>query len=68
MMAEASSRPAKKLVLTAIVALLIWLPAAEADAQSYPNHPITLIVPAPAGGGTDTQARRPIRTATRFWL
>jgi tripartite-type tricarboxylate transporter receptor subunit TctC len=28
-----------------------------AYADDYPNHSITLIVPAPAGGGTDTQAR-----------
>ncbi len=31
--------------------------APQARAQSYPSHPITFIVPAPAGGGTDTQAR-----------
>lgn len=28
-----------------------------AGAEDYPNRPITLIVPSPAGGGTDTQAR-----------
>lgn len=31
--------------------------APSARAQSYPSRPITFIVPAPAGGGTDTQAR-----------
>ena len=56
-MSDVSSLPAIKLALAAIAALVICLPAAEADAQSYPSHSITLIVPAPAGGGTDTQAR-----------
>jgi tripartite-type tricarboxylate transporter receptor subunit TctC len=56
-MSEVNSRPAMKLVLAAIAALVICLSTAKADAQSYPNHSITLIVPAPAGGGTDTQAR-----------
>ena len=33
------------------------LAAASAQAQSYPNRPIKLIVPWPAGGGVDTSAR-----------
>jgi tripartite-type tricarboxylate transporter receptor subunit TctC len=33
------------------------LSAPSARAQSYPSRPITFVVPAPAGGGTDTQAR-----------
>ena len=37
------------------VAAAFFAPAARA--QSYPSRPITFIVPAPAGGGTDTQAR-----------
>ena len=28
-----------------------------ATAQTYPSHPITMIVPSPAGGPTDTLAR-----------
>lgn len=31
--------------------------APPATAQSYPTHPVTLIVPFPAGGGTDAFAR-----------
>src|SRR5207237_2246453 len=38
-----------------LFALLLLLPAARAD--DYPNHPITLIVPYPPGGGVDTIAR-----------
>jgi tripartite-type tricarboxylate transporter receptor subunit TctC len=33
------------------------LTAVSAQAQSYPNRPIKLIVPWPAGGGVDTSAR-----------
>src|ERR1700679_3563844 len=43
--------------LTAIMVLALGLTAPEAQAENYPNRPITVIVPAPAGGGTDTQAR-----------
>ena len=31
--------------------------ATQALAQAYPSHPITIIVPFPAGGPTDTLAR-----------
>jgi len=43
----------KKLLL----AILFALSASLAHAQSYPSHPITLIVPYPAGGGVDAMAR-----------
>ena len=31
--------------------------ATQALAQAYPSHPITIIVPFPAGGPSDTLAR-----------
>jgi len=39
----------------ATIALLV--PASAALAQQYPNRPIHLIVPYPAGGATDVVAR-----------
>ena len=43
------------LALVALCALTLSLNGA--GAQSYPNKPVTLVVPFPAGGGTDTFAR-----------
>jgi tripartite-type tricarboxylate transporter receptor subunit TctC len=40
-----------------IVMLVLWAALAGAAAQSYPSRPITMIVPYPAGGVTDTLAR-----------
>jgi tripartite-type tricarboxylate transporter receptor subunit TctC len=39
----------------ALVALLLW--SASASAQDYPNRPIRIIVPTPAGGPVDVMAR-----------
>lgn len=39
-----------------IVTIVLGLPA-QGRAADYPNRAITLVVPAPPGGGTDTQAR-----------
>src|SRR5258706_4403912 len=36
--------------------MLLWA-ARDTDAQSYPQRPVRLIVPAPAGGPTDVPAR-----------
>lgn len=39
------------------VALAVALISGSASAEEYPTHPITIIVPFPAGGTTDTVAR-----------
>jgi tripartite-type tricarboxylate transporter receptor subunit TctC len=38
-------------------AVLVLGSAGMAAAQDYPTHPVTMIVPFPAGGATDTLAR-----------
>ena len=52
---EATNRTAvlRKLALAALLVASIG----AAQAQNYPNRPIHLIVPLPAGGGVDTSAR-----------
>jgi tripartite-type tricarboxylate transporter receptor subunit TctC len=41
----------------AVFAALISLCAASAVAQTYPNRPVRIIVPTPAGGPVDVMAR-----------
>ncbi len=41
----------------ALLAALLAIPAGGANAQSYPNKTIRMVVPIGAGGGTDTMAR-----------
>jgi tripartite-type tricarboxylate transporter receptor subunit TctC len=41
----------------ATAALMLLVATLPAAAQGYPSHPITLIVPFPAGGGVDAVAR-----------
>lgn len=43
--------------LAGLVAAVAGLSSAQSRAADYPNRSITLIVPSPPGGGTDTQAR-----------
>ena len=47
----------RPILLIAIAAIGIGFVPADADAQSYPNRPIKMIVPFPAGGPPDTIAR-----------
>jgi tripartite-type tricarboxylate transporter receptor subunit TctC len=51
-------------VALAALALCAWA-AAAALAQGYPSRPITLIVPWPAGGSTDTHMRKLAELASR---
>jgi tripartite-type tricarboxylate transporter receptor subunit TctC len=44
----------KQLALAALASLM---PLTNADAQTYPDHPITIVVPVSAGGPTDAIAR-----------
>ena len=45
-----------RLLSTALVALAVALPDARAQG-GYPNRPVRIVVPIPAGSGTDTVAR-----------
>ena len=47
----------RKLLLSLVAALASLAAVASAWAQNYPSRPITMIVPFPAGGATDTLGR-----------
>jgi tripartite-type tricarboxylate transporter receptor subunit TctC len=56
--ATAVSGVTRRAVVTAVcLTAMMMLGAGVAQAQTYPNRPIKLIVPWPAGGGVDTSAR-----------
>src|SRR5258708_2114327 len=51
--AESCGEPMKKLIAIA----LAFVTTSVAGAQTYPARPVTVVVPYPAGGPTDTLAR-----------
>src|SRR4051812_22643913 len=53
-------------IAAALLGAAAWMaPWLEAQAQGYPNRPITLVVPWPAGGSTDTHLRKLSEIASR---
>jgi tripartite-type tricarboxylate transporter receptor subunit TctC len=52
---ENAMRLTRRHVLHLAAALPVW--ASSARAQAYPSRPITMVVPVPAGGAMDTNAR-----------
>jgi tripartite-type tricarboxylate transporter receptor subunit TctC len=48
---------AARLAAAALLAMLVGAAPGAASAQAYPDHPITLIVPFPPGGGVDLIGR-----------
>jgi tripartite-type tricarboxylate transporter receptor subunit TctC len=45
------------IIPTTVIALLLATPAAGFAAQNYPERPVRIVVPVPAGGGVDNMAR-----------
>lgn len=48
----------KKILFRLACAIAFLVPALSASAQTYPNKPVTIRVPFPAGGPTDAQLRQ----------
>jgi tripartite-type tricarboxylate transporter receptor subunit TctC len=46
-----------KLIAAAVAACVLLISGGSSSAETYPSRPVTMIVPFPAGGATDTLAR-----------
>lgn len=55
-----------RIALAALASLAVSSGIALAQAQAFPNRPITLIVPWPAGGSTDTHLRKFAEIAAKY--
>jgi tripartite-type tricarboxylate transporter receptor subunit TctC len=51
----------------AAVTALVWLLAGPADAQTFPNRPVTIFVPYAAGGAVDVLARTIGQSLSTIW-
>jgi tripartite-type tricarboxylate transporter receptor subunit TctC len=47
----------KRTLLSAVLTALVFSGSAQAQAQDYPNRPVTMIIPFAAGGPTDVLGR-----------
>jgi tripartite-type tricarboxylate transporter receptor subunit TctC len=59
----------KKIVLTAVLFLMVYgisIGSSTLQAQPYPNRPIQLIIPIPAGGGGDVNGRLLVEDLTKI--
>ena len=54
---SSGQHPRRQFLRWAVGAAALPAGSRDASAQSYPTRPITMIVPFPAGGGTDTVGR-----------
>jgi tripartite-type tricarboxylate transporter receptor subunit TctC len=57
---------ASRVLLLGALALLLPL-TTNADAQTFPDHPVKVIVPYTAGGGTDSVARAVSQRLSEIW-
>ena len=53
--------------LLSVAALTLGAVAAHAQAQSFPNKPVRIVVPFPAGGSADTLVRVVSQSLTKRW-
>lgn len=67
MLKDRSAQFARSLGLLAVVAFAISANCAYAQAQDYPNRPVKIIVPFPAGGTADAVPRLVAEWLSRKW-